>query len=151
MSLIGRMFVIFFALIFAIVVAGFALSVGIIGPDWFTGGGESDPVERFQLFVITCFTTCFVGAYSFVPALLLIVLSEAAKFRSFLYYGFAGAAVALVGYYGANIGIQLENTTDITPVRFPLQLAAAAGIIGGIAYWLIAGRNAGKWRDYGTL
>jgi len=27
-----------------------------------------------------------------------------------------------------------------------LQLAAAAGIIGGVAYWLIAGRKAGAWR-----
>jgi len=28
-----------------------------------------------------------------------------------------------------------------------LQLAAAAGIVGGIVYWLIAGRNAGRWRE----
>lgn len=147
MPLVGRIFVVFFALILAIVAAGFALSVGIIGPDWFTGGGESDPVERFQFFVITFFTTSFVGAYSFVPALLLIVLSEAAKFRSFLYYGFAGAAIGLVAYFGSNIGVELENTTDITPVRFPLQLAAAAGIIGGLVYWLIAGRSAGRWRE----
>jgi len=27
-----------------------------------------------------------------------------------------------------------------------LQLAAAAGIIGGLVYWLIAGRRAGAWR-----
>jgi hypothetical protein len=27
-----------------------------------------------------------------------------------------------------------------------LPLAAAAGIIGGVAYWLIAGRKAGAWR-----
>jgi hypothetical protein len=151
MSLIGRMFVIFFALILSIVAAGFALSIGIIGPDWFTGGGESDPVERFQFFAIAFFTTSFVGVYSFLPALLLVILSEAARFRSFLYYGFAGAAVALVAYFGTNIGLQLENTTDITPVRFPLQLAAASGIIGGLVYWLLAGRNAGRWRDYATL
>ena len=57
-----------------------------------------------------------------------------------------GALVALASYYGSDISIRLENTTDVTPVGNALQLAAAAGIIGGLAYWLIAGRNAGRWR-----
>jgi hypothetical protein len=42
----------------------------------------------------------------------------------------------------------MENSTDITPIRFSLQLAGAAGIIGGLIYWLVAGRNAGRWMDY---
>jgi hypothetical protein len=33
-------------------------------------------------------------------------------------------------------------------VRFPLQIALAAGIIAGMVYWLLAGRNAGKWRGH---
>jgi len=28
-----------------------------------------------------------------------------------------------------------------------VQLAAAAGAVGGFVYWFIAGRNAGRWRD----
>jgi hypothetical protein len=61
-------------------------------------------------------------------------------------YGIGGALVALASYYGSDISVQLENTTDVTPVANTLQLAAAAGILGGLAYWLIAGRNAGRWR-----
>ena len=57
------------------------------------------------------------------------------------------ALVALASYYGSDISFQLENTTDVTPVANALQLAAAAGILGGLAYWLIAGRNAGRWRE----
>ena len=28
-----------------------------------------------------------------------------------------------------------------------LQVIAAAGIAAGLAYWALAGRNAGRWRD----
>jgi len=58
-----------------------------------------------------------------------------------------GAVVGLASYYGTNISVRLENTTDVAPVTNALQLAAAAGIVGGLVYWLIAGRNAGRWRE----
>ena len=67
--------------------------------------------------------------------------------RSFLFYGVGGALVGLASYYGSDISVRLENTTDVPPVANALQLAAAAGIIGGIVYWLVAGRNAGRWRE----
>ena len=82
-----------------------------------------------------------------VPAVLVIAIAEAVRMRSFLYYGAGGALIGLIAYYGTDISARLENTTDIDPVRFPLQLAAAAGIIGGLVYWLLAGRNAGKWYE----
>ena len=81
------------------------------------------------------------------PAALLIVIAEAARLRSFLYYGIGGALVGLASYYGSDISVRLENTTDVAPVANALQLAAAAGIIGGLVYWLIAGRNAGRGRE----
>jgi len=122
MSLLGRVIVIFFALIVAIMIAGIALVIGIIAPDW--TGVDSDPVERVGFFIVSFFATSFVGAVAIFPALIVIVIAEAARMRSFIYYGVGGA---LVGH--------------------ALQLAAAAGIIGGLAYWLIAGRNAGRWRE----
>ena len=78
---------------------------------------------------------------------MVIAISEAARLRNFLYYGVGGALVGLASYYGSDVSMRLENTTDVAPVGNSLQLAAAAGIIGGLAYWLVAGRNAGRWRD----
>ena len=144
MSLLGRIIVIFFALIVAGMAAGVALAIGIVAPDWPTM--DSDPVERVSFFILAFFTTSFVGAVATLPALVLIVFAEAARMRSFLYYGVAGAAVGLASYFGSDVSSRLENTTDVTPVGHALQLAAAAGIIGGIVYWLIAGRRAGAWR-----
>ena len=136
---------ILFALILAIVAAGLALAIGIIAPDW--AGIDSDPVERVSFFIVSFLATSFVGAVAILPAALFIVISEAARLRSFLFYGVGGALVGLASYYGSDISVRLENTTDVPPVANALQLAAAAGIIGGLVYWLVAGRNAGRWRE----
>jgi hypothetical protein len=145
MSLFGRIIVILVALVLAIMAAGITLAIGIIAPDW--TGIDSDPVERLSFFIVSFFATSFVGAVAILPAMLLIVISEAARLRSFLFYGVGGALVGLASYYGSDISVRLENTTDVPPVANALQLAAAAGIIGGLVYWLIAGRNAGRWHD----
>ena len=143
--MLGRIFVILFSLIVSMIVAGIVLAIGIIAPDW--PWLDSDPVERVMFFTVSFFATSFVGASAFVPALLLIVVAEVARLRSLLYYAAAGAVVGLTSYFGSNVELRLENTTDVTPVFHPLQLAAAAGIVGGLAYWLLAGRNAGRWRE----
>ena len=85
--------------------------------------------------------------FALLPAALVVTISEVVRMRSFIYYGVGGALVALASYYGSDISVQLENTTDVPPVANAFQLAAAAGILGGLAYWLIAGRNAGRWRE----
>jgi hypothetical protein len=145
MALFGRIIVIAFALIVSVMAAGVALAIGIIAPDW--PWLDSDPFERVTFFVVSFFATSFIGATAFVPALLLIVLAEAGRMRSLLYYAAAGAAVGLASYFGSDVELRLENTTDVSPVFHPLQLAAAAGIVGGLMYWLLAGRNAGRWRS----
>jgi H+/Cl- antiporter ClcA len=143
--MIGRIIVIAVALIVASMVAGIALAIGIVAPDW--PWLDSDPVERVAFFAVSFFATSFIGATAFVPAVLLIVVAEIMRLRSLLYYSAAGAVVGLTSYFGSNVELRLENTTDVSPVFHPLQLAAAAGIIGGLAYWLLAGRNAGRWRE----
>jgi hypothetical protein len=145
MALLGRIVVIFFALIIAIIAAGITLAIGILVPDW--SWMDSDPVERFVFFATSFFTTSLVGATAFVPAVLLIILSETIRMRRLLYYAVAGAVVGLAAYFGSDIELRLENTTDVAPVVHPLQFAAAAGIVGGLFYWLIAGRNAARWRE----
>lgn len=141
----GRIIVIAFALIVASMVAGIALAIGIVAPEW--PWFDSDPVERVKFFMVSFFATSFIGATAFVPAVLLVVVAEVVRLRSLLYYAAAGAVVGLASYFGSNVELRLENTTDVSPAFHPLQLAAAAGIVGGLAYWLLAGRNAGRWRE----
>ena len=145
MSLFGRIIVIIFGLLVAIIVAGITLAIGIALPE--LAAMDSDPIERVIFFFAAFFATALVVIFAFLPAALVVAISEVLRMRSFIYYGVGGALVALASYYGSDISVQLENTTDVPPVANALQLAAAAGILGGLAYWLIAGRNAGRWRE----
>ncbi len=138
---LSRIIVIIVALIVASVVACAALAFGIIAADM-----DSNPIERVSFFAGSFFATSYFGAVTIVPAFVLIVLGETLRMRSVIYYGAAGALVGLASYFGSNISLMLENTTDVPPVEHALPLAVAAGIIGGVVYWLIAGRKAGPWR-----
>ena len=142
MSLFVRFFVIIFALMVSILAAGLALAIGIMLPDYVTV--TTDPIEHFAFFFVSFFTTGLVGAYAFLPALILIGIAEGVAIRSIFYYALGGAAIGLLAYFGTNMSMQLEETTDMPPVAFGLQLVAAAGIVAAFVYWLIAGRNAGR-------
>src|SRR4029434_1589537 len=133
MSLFGRIIMILCALILAIMAAGITLAIGIVAPDW--AGIDSDPVERLSFFIVSFFATSFVGAVAIMPAALLIVISETARLRSFLFYGVGGALVGLASYYGSDISVRLENTTDVPPVANALPPVAAAGSIRGRCFF----------------
>ncbi len=70
-----------------------------------------------------------------------IAVGEARRLRNWDYWGLAGVIVALCGY------IALKHMGDavapeMTAGRAPLTFSVI-GLLGGIAYWWIAGRNAG--------
>jgi hypothetical protein len=142
---ITRFFVILFSLIFALLAAGIALAIGVMAPELVIM--SADPVEKFAFFAIAFFATSFVGATAFVPAAILIAIGETFDIRSIFYYALGGALIAAIAWYMADISVQLENTTDLSPIRYGLQLVVASGIIGGFVYWLLAGRKAGRWKN----
>ncbi len=81
------------------------------------------------------------GYVAFVPAMLVILVAEVAKRRDWLFYALAGGAIAAA----APLLIALFTGPDRgAPTDFAL-MSLAAGMIGGTAYWLIAGRGAGNW------
>ncbi len=46
------------------------------------------------------------------------------------------------GRWHAGYGLAQSSTLDAVP---RLAGAIAAGIVAGLTYWLVAGRNAGRW------
>jgi hypothetical protein len=145
MSFISRFFVILFSLVFAILAAGIALAIGVMAPELFSV--SSDPIEKFMFFAAAFFATSFVGATAFVPAVILAAIGEAFDIRTIFYYAIGGGLIAAIAWYSSDISVRLENTTDISPVIWGLQLVVSAGIIGGFVYWLLAGRKAGLWKN----
>jgi fructose-specific phosphotransferase system IIC component len=100
-----------------------------------------------MFFAAAFLATSFAGATAFVPAVILVAIAETFDIRSIFYYAIGGGLIAALAWFSSDISLRLENTTDISPVGYGLQLVAAAGIIGGFVYWLLAGRKAGLWKN----
>ena len=145
MALLGRIIVIIVAVMLATFAAGIAIAMGLLGPEWH--GFSGDVVERgtFSVFVVT--SSVFVGAVTLLPLAILIAVAEIFKIRSLLIYAVAGAAIALLSYSATPLYYEESIDRPPPPISHAAQVAAAAGIVFGGVYWLVAGRKAGRWRE----
>jgi hypothetical protein len=148
MRLIGRVFVIIFAVVVASIAAGIAIAVGVLGPQW--SAIDGDPAHRVVFWSVAFIGGAFTGAVGILPLAVAIAVAEVFKIRSLLINAAAGALLLLAGYYQSGLARpSYEESIDEPPptVSPETQLAAAAGAVFGLAYWAIAGRNAGRWRE----
>ena len=146
MAFLGRTIVIIFALFMAALAAGIAAAIALLGVEMQVAG--TDPVGHVFFWGTAIFAsgvTIFVG---FLPILIAVVLAEAFAIRSLLIQAAAGAAILLLGYYSAGFASTYEESIDHPPppISREAEIAAAVGVVFGFTYWLIAGRNAGRWR-----
>ena len=81
----------------------------------------------------------FATVYTLVPALLLVIVGEAARIRSAVYYIVGGGVALAVVPLLTRIG-QPTTVLELSPVVW--QVLATAGFAGGFVYWLLAGRTA---------
>ncbi len=141
MALIGRIFVVLFAFLVASLAASFVLQIGILVPFW--RGTFAAEVDQGFFRLMVGFGFFFISLLALLPAIAVIALAEAFRLRSILFYAAAGGLEALVLCYG--IGL-LDDTRDLLAMPF-VQAFAASGIVAGLVYWLLAGRNAGRWSE----
>ena len=139
----GRFALIFVGYVAASLAASAFLHVVSLGALGFTGDEASKIVAGSVVFSIP-FVALFVAYFAFLPSLPAILLSESFGWRDWLYYAIAGAAIGLV------IVAFFIRTSDPgnDAVRVPRFWGSmvGGGMVGGMAYWLVAGRYAGNWR-----
>lgn len=143
MALLGRIIVIVFAFCVACFAAGAIIVMAVIFPEW------SDVrlgLDDGTFAIITTIGFVFVSGFALLPALVAAVITEGFSIRSVLFYAVAGAVVGAVCYLGmANFDAATMTMHGL--VRRELEVMAGAGVVAGLVYWMIAGRNAGKWRE----
>jgi hypothetical protein len=143
MALVGRIFVILFALLLSGVAAGIvtAFAFFVFAAQQLT----ADPIEHLLFWGLATFAAGAAAFSSFLPTLLGVALAEALRIRSALIYAVAGAALMLLGYYGAGFGWSYEESIDRPPppISRAAEIVVAAGVVFGLTYWAIAGRRAG--------
>jgi len=144
MALIGRLFVIAFAFFAACFVAGLIVVTAILFPE-FSDLGDG-PIDQGAFDVILGFGFIFVSGFALIPALLIALITEALSIRSVLAYAIGGGLVGAACYLGL-VPFDPETFHFEGIVRRHLEILTGAGIVAGLLYWLIAGRNAGRWRE----
>ncbi|TIO06579.1 hypothetical protein [Mesorhizobium sp.] len=107
---------------------------------------HAHPTATASLYFSVPFVALFVAYFAFMPAAIVILVSEILGRRDWLFYALAGAVVAVVF-----LGFAYQTADGNFEVTDPRAVAAVVGcgMVGGIFYWLSAGRWAGTWRQIG--
>ena len=147
MAFLGRLFVIFFAVMLASLAAGMAIAMGLLGPQW--NGLNGDVGERVVFWGAAFVGAITTGAVGLLPLAILIAIAESFKIRSLLANAAAGAAMLVLGLYASGGPNNYRRSIDHPPppISRESEIAAAAGVVFGLTYWAIAGRKAGRWRE----
>jgi hypothetical protein len=143
MALIGRLFVVFFAFLASCLVAGMIVVFAVLFPELSDLGTRE--IDQSAVNVVIGFGFIFVSGFALLPAMLVVLITEAFYIRSLLAYALGGGIVGLACYLGL---VPFDpNTLHFDGiVRRHLEIMTGAGIVAGVIYWAIAGRSAGAWR-----
>jgi hypothetical protein len=144
MTFLWRLIVIFFAFLVASFAAGVIVVVAIMYPEF--SSLDLGPMDRDALAVMTGFGFIFVSGFAFLPALVMVLVTESFSIRSILFYALGGALFGL-GVYLAFTQFDMSAMTFVGVERRELEVMTGAGVVAGLVYWFIAGRRAGVWRS----
>jgi hypothetical protein len=144
MALIGRLFVILFGFCVACLVAGAIVVFAVLFPEM--SALDTGVIDPNALNIILGFGFIFVSGFALLPATIVVAITEAFYIRSVLAYALGGAVVGLACYLGL-VPFDPDTLRFDGIVRRHLEVMTGAGIVGGLIYWVIAGRNAGRWRE----
>lgn len=143
--MIGGLFRVLFGFIVACLVAGAATVAFVITPvDIMTLPAELRPGRLSSAATLSLLAATHSAIFSFPLALIAIILAEWRCIRSWIYYAIVGILIAFAGF-GAEYLNEVGGQPSIVN-SYAARAFLAVGLLGGIAYWLAAGRRAGGTR-----
>ena len=142
MALIGRLFVILFGFLAACLVAGMIVVGAVLFPEF----SDLGPIDQSAANIVLGFGFIFISGFALLPAMIVVAITEAFYVRGVLTYAVGGGLVGLACYLGL-IPFDPATLSFDGIVRRHLEIMTGAGIVAGLVYWMIAGRNAGAWRE----
>ncbi|MBR0796599.1 hypothetical protein JQ615_14480 [Bradyrhizobium jicamae] len=143
MALIGRLFVVAFAFLLACFVAGIIVVGAVLYPE--ISNLPDAPIDQNAIDVVLGFGFIFISGFALLPALIIVLVTEAFDIRSVLAYAVGGAIVGAACYLGL-VPFDPDTMHFEGIVRRHMEIMTGAGIVAGLVYWLVAGRTAGAWR-----
>ncbi len=142
MVIVLRILMVIVGYVLACVAASIVLTIGTLSPQW--DDFASSGLPPAAVWAIVAVGAPIIAAVAMMPVALVIALAEGFAWRSIVVYAALGGALALALSYGIDLtGDTGEPETYFAHER---EVLAAAGITGGLVYWLFAGRRAGAWK-----
>ena len=116
----------------------FGLGIFWLGDEIRAGaGGDEFMWHTANVFAAIFFTAAVAPALTALPGLIAVIAGEILRIRSAIYYTLAGGAALAV------IPILARSAQNASaPFGGYMSLFAAAGFVGGFAYWALAGARA---------
>jgi len=143
--MIGGLFRVLFGFTVASLVAGVATVAFVITPlDIATLPAELRPDRLSSAGTLSLLAATHSAIFSFPFALIALIVAEWRCIRSWVYYAIVGILIALAGF-GAEYLNEVGGQPSIVNA-YAIRAFLAVGFLGGIAYWLAAGRRAGGRR-----
>jgi hypothetical protein len=138
----ARFLIIVFGYALASLAASAFINVVFLGSQGFTAE-ESVMMAAGALAFSIPVVALVVAYFAFIPAVTVILIAEILCRRDWLTYALSGGGIGLA----VALFIRHAAEPGNAAVSDPRALAAlvAAGIVGGIVYWMTAGRWAGSW------
>ena len=117
----------------------------MIGASWLRAGLSATSAAEIpdSVLWLTCLAGVYIAAAAAPPSLVAIVLAELGGWRLLRIYVLVGIAVALLTY-NAGIGEWMFGPSEYGFPSDMQDIIIGGGVIGGLVYWAIAGRTAGR-------
>jgi len=148
MTALARIAMMIVGYLLACLAASIVLTIGTLTPEWNelfgAFGAQSREVQSATLWTLAGLGAVVIAALGLLPTLFVLILAEGLALRSVVVYGLLGGALALAAAYG--LDFLREAGSAGGGLGREREVFAAAGIAGGLVYWLFAGRNAGAWK-----
>lgn len=146
MHVLFRLFMIHVGLIAACLIASFAL---VVAETWNLELPSDVTVDSAQTagLVHTLIFAAFALMVIYLPAMIFALITEIMRWRSVLIFAAAGAILGLIPAFDLiPAWVNVAESGDRL-INSPFKAFPAVGILGGCAYWLIAGCRTGFRRE----
>ncbi|MGO4716935.1 hypothetical protein [Bradyrhizobium sp. 2TAF24] len=143
MALLVRIIVIFVGFFAASLAAAAVVIAAVLMPEW---SDVNLGLDDTTMSLIATFGFIFISGFALLPAMIVALITEAFAIRSLVVYALGGAAVGAACYLSL-VPFDTTSMSFVGIIRRELEVLTGAGIVAGFVYWLIAGRNAGAWRN----